>query len=49
METQVKFLFVSCRGGYWAMMVTNPPKGFDPEPHPVFHTVGTSARHLVWR
>ncbi|MFS7962175.1 hypothetical protein Hanom_Chr08g00723571 [Helianthus anomalus] len=33
-------------GGYWAMMVTNPPRGFDPEPHPGFHPDVTSARHL---
>ncbi|MFS7982519.1 hypothetical protein Hanom_Chr10g00963881 [Helianthus anomalus] len=38
-----------CWGGYWAMMVTNPPRGFDSEPHPGFHPAVTSARHLVWR
>ncbi|MFS7948625.1 hypothetical protein Hanom_Chr06g00562071 [Helianthus anomalus] len=31
------------------MMVTNPPRGFDLEPHPGFHPTVTSARHLVWR
>ncbi|MFS7985075.1 hypothetical protein Hanom_Chr11g00994151 [Helianthus anomalus] len=36
-------------GGYWAMMVTNPPRGFAPKPHPGFHPAVTSARHLVWR
>ncbi|MFS8011655.1 hypothetical protein Hanom_Chr14g01311611 [Helianthus anomalus] len=27
MEIQVQFLLVSYWGGYWAMMVTNPPRG----------------------
>ncbi|MFS7960074.1 hypothetical protein Hanom_Chr08g00698691 [Helianthus anomalus] len=38
MKTQVQFSLVSYWGGYWAMMVTNPPGGggFDPEPHPGF-------------
>ncbi|KAJ0533543.1 hypothetical protein HanIR_Chr09g0409581 [Helianthus annuus] len=27
METQVQFPLVSYWGGYWAMMVTNPPRG----------------------
>ncbi|MFS8002978.1 hypothetical protein Hanom_Chr13g01208471 [Helianthus anomalus] len=31
------------------MMVTNPPMGLDPEPHPGFHSAVTSARHIVWR
>ncbi|MFS8019861.1 hypothetical protein Hanom_Chr15g01408661 [Helianthus anomalus] len=31
------------------MIVTNPSRGFDPEPHPSFHSVVTSGRHLVWR
>ncbi|MFS7933603.1 hypothetical protein Hanom_Chr04g00381801 [Helianthus anomalus] len=48
-KTQVPFLLVSYWGGYWAMMVTNPPRGFDPEPHTGFHPAITSASHLVWR
>ncbi|KAF5796029.1 hypothetical protein HanXRQr2_Chr08g0346671 [Helianthus annuus] len=47
--TQVQFPLVSYWGGYWAMMVTNPPRGFDPETHPDFHPAVTSARLLVWR
>ncbi|MFS7914067.1 hypothetical protein Hanom_Chr02g00149011 [Helianthus anomalus] len=49
METQVHFPLVSYLGGYWAMMVTNPPRGFDPEPHPGFHPAVTLARQLVYR
>ncbi|MFS7895772.1 hypothetical protein Hanom_Chr00s003441g01712321 [Helianthus anomalus] len=31
------------------MMVTNPPRGFDPEPHAGFHPTVTSMRLLVWK
>ncbi|MFS8011020.1 hypothetical protein Hanom_Chr14g01303911 [Helianthus anomalus] len=31
------------------MMVTNPPRGFNPEPHPGFHPAITSVSLLVWR
>ncbi|MFS7989681.1 hypothetical protein Hanom_Chr11g01049711 [Helianthus anomalus] len=36
-------------GGFWAMVVTNLLRGFDPKPHPGFHSTVTSARHLIWR
>ncbi|MFS7927772.1 hypothetical protein Hanom_Chr04g00313071 [Helianthus anomalus] len=26
-ETQVQFSLVSCWGGYWSIMVINPPRG----------------------
>ncbi|MFS7964595.1 hypothetical protein Hanom_Chr08g00752181 [Helianthus anomalus] len=48
METQVRFSLVLFFGGYWAMMVINPPRGFDLEPHLGFHPVVTSTRQLVW-
>ncbi|MFS7969403.1 hypothetical protein Hanom_Chr09g00808801 [Helianthus anomalus] len=31
------------------MMVTNPPRGFDPESHPGFHPTVISVSLLVWR
>ncbi|MFS8020670.1 hypothetical protein Hanom_Chr16g01418351 [Helianthus anomalus] len=41
------YLYTTSISG-WAMMVTNPLRRFDLEPHLSFHPAVTSARQLVW-